>query len=182
MTMSSPHATISVTVIRGARQRDLSRLQEIERRAGELFRELGMDAIADDEPPTIDVLLPYVRDGRAWVAADDTDTPVAYLLLDIVDQHGHIEQVSVDPSHSRRGLGRLLIDRAAAWAGQNGLMGLTLATFADVPWNAPYYDTLGFRRLSEQELTPGLQEIQRREASHGVTAWPRVFMRRELWL
>ena len=91
--------------IREARQEDLPGLREIERRAGELFREVGMDAVADDEPPTLTELLPYVRDGRAWVAANDREVPVAYLLLDVVDHQGHIEQVSVDPTH------------AMAWAG-----------------------------------------------------------------
>jgi GNAT superfamily N-acetyltransferase len=165
---------------REARQEDLPELRDIERRAGELFRELGMDAVADDEPPTISELLPYVRDGRAWVATNDSDVPVAYLLLDVVDDQGHIEQVSVDPSQSRRGLGRLLIEGAAAWAREHGLTSLTLTTFAEVPWNAPYYEALGFRRLSEQEITPGLDSIRRREAAHGLTAWPRVCMRRDL--
>ena len=167
-------------MIREARQDDLPRLSEIERQAGELFREIGMDAVADDEPPTIGELLPYIQDGRGWVATDEGDVPVAYLLLDVVDHKGHIEQVSVDPSHSRRGLGRLLIERAAAWARQHGLPSLTLATFAEVPWNAPYYETLGFRRLSEQEMTPGLHNIRRREAAHGLTAWLRVCMQRDL--
>jgi GNAT superfamily N-acetyltransferase len=167
-------------VIREVREDDLAQLREIERRAGEVFRELGMDAVADDAPPAISELLPYVRDGRAWVATDDEDVPVAYLLLAIVDGQGHIEQVSVDPRHSRRGLGRRLIERAAAWGKRQGFTSLTLTTFAEVPWNAPYYETLGFRRLSERETTPGLRRIRRREAAHGLAAWPRVCMRRDL--
>lgn len=171
---------MNLAVIREARQGDLPGLREIERRAGELFREIGMAAVADDEPPTTSELLPYIEDGRAWVATDERDLPVAYLLLDVIDHNGHIEQVSVDPSHSRRGQGQLLIDRAAAWAREHGLPSLTLTTFSEVPWNAPYYEKLGFRRLSEQEITPGLDQIRRREAAHGLTAWPRVCMRLDL--
>jgi hypothetical protein len=85
-------------MIREARREDLPVIQEIERRAGELFREVGMDSVADDEPFTIGELLPCVRDGRAWVATEG-EVPVAYLLLDVVDHMGHIEQVSVDPHH-----------------------------------------------------------------------------------
>ena len=62
---------------------------------------------------------------------------VAYLLLDIVDAAAHIDQVSVHPSHARRGLGRTLIEAAADWAAGEGLESLTLTTFAEVPWNAP---------------------------------------------
>src|SRR5206468_615606 len=110
------------------------------RRAGEQFRELGMNVVADDEPfPTSD-LRRYVDEGRAWVATDDDgEAPVGYLLLDIVDGNGHIEQVSVDPSHARRGVGRSLIERAAEWAAEEGFAALTLTAFSEVPWNAPYY-------------------------------------------
>jgi ribosomal protein S18 acetylase RimI-like enzyme len=169
-----------VTEIRQARQDDLPRLQAIERRAGELFRELGMDVVADDEPfPTSD-LLRYVDEGRAWVATDDGEAPVGYLLLDVVDGNGHIEQVSVDPSHARRGVGRSLIERAAEWAAEKGLAALTLTAFSEVPWNAPYYEVLGFRRLSEQEIAPGLRKIRTQETLHGLDAWPRVCMSRDL--
>jgi len=33
---------------------------------------------------------------------------------------------------------------ADEWAETKRLAGLTLTTFAEVPWNAPYYDRLGF--------------------------------------
>ena len=57
---------------------------------------------------------------------------------------------------------------------------LTLTTFRDVPWNAPYYRRCGFRVLDEQEWTPGLRAIREREAGHGLDRWPRVCMRRDL--
>jgi hypothetical protein len=38
---------------------------------------------------------PYAHDGRAWVASDAADHPVAYALADVVDGAGHVEQVSV---------------------------------------------------------------------------------------
>jgi hypothetical protein len=57
---------------------------------------------------------------------------------------------------------------------------LTLTTFAEVPWNAPYYLRCGFRRLGVRELTPGLRAIREREAAHGLDRWPRVCMRRDL--
>ena len=157
-------------------------LQDIERAAGEAFRGLGMGAIADDEPLPWDVLEGYRAAGRAWVAADGDDRAVAYLLVDAVDGAAHIEQVSVHPDAARRGVGRALIEHLASVARERGLTALTLTTFADVPWNAPYYARLGFRRLDEGDpgLTEGLRRISRDEAAHGLAAWPRVCMRREL--
>ena len=75
-------------------------------------------------------------------------------------------------------MGRALIEHLAGRAERAGLAGLTLTTFADVPWNAPYYTRLGFRTLADSELTDGLREIRRAEAAHGLDHWPRVCMRR----
>ena len=61
-----------------------------------------------------------------------------------------------------------------------GVPALTLTTFTDVPWNAPYYVRCGFRILADAQLTPGLRAIRDREAAHGLDRWPRVCMRRDL--
>jgi GNAT superfamily N-acetyltransferase len=137
-----------------------------------------MAAVADDEPLPLADLAVFQADGRAWVATDAEDRPVAYLLVGVVDDGAHIEQVSVHPSHARQGRGRALIDTAAVWASQRGLTALTLTTFADVPWNAPYYERLGFRVLPDDQATSGLRRIRQREEAAGWARWPRVTMRR----
>lgn len=166
-------------MIRFAQADDLPALREVERAAGAPFRNLGMDAVADDEPPSIEDLAAYQRACRAWVVADEQDHPVAYLLVDIVDGYAHIEQVSVHPSHARQGLGRQLIDTAADWAERHELAGMTLTTYVEVPWNAPYYQRLGFRPLADHEMTPGLRALREHEAAKGLDAWPRITMRRQ---
>ncbi|HEY9368563.1 GNAT family N-acetyltransferase [Streptomyces sp.] len=167
--------------IRPASPAELPLLQDIERAAGEPFRSLGMTAIAEDEPLPLDVLESYRSTGRAWVAHPAGDgRPVAYLLMDTVDGAAHIEQVSVHPEAARRGIGRALIEHLACIASAQGLTALTLTTFTEVPWNAPYYARLGFRTLVDAELTDGLREIRSAEAAHGLDSWPRVCMRREL--
>ena len=139
-----------------------------------------MAEIADDELPSLEELDEYRRAGRAWVAVDGADRPVAYLIADRVDGNLHVEQVSVDPAHARQGIGRALIEHLAGLARAEGVPALTLTTFTDVPWNAPYYERCGFRRLAEDELTPGLRAIREREAEHGLDRWPRTCMRRDL--
>ncbi|MFG3041117.1 GNAT family N-acetyltransferase [Streptomyces sp. NPDC048330] len=168
--------------IRAAAAAELPLLQDIERAAGEPFRSLGMAAIADDDPLPLDILETYRHAGRAWVAVDAADRPVAYLLTDTVDGSAHIEQVSVHPDAARRGVGRGLIEHLATAARRQGLTALTLTTFTEVPWNAPYYARLGFRPLasSDPALTEGLLAISRAEEAHGLSAWPRICMRREL--
>lgn len=166
--------------IRPARRPDLPLLQDIERAAGEPFRAVGMSGVADDEPPSLDVLDEYRRAGRAWVTVGADDRPLGYLVADPVDGAAHIEQVSVHPAAARRGLGNGLIAHTDRWAAAEGLAALTLTTFSDVPWNAPYYARLGFRVLTGAELTDGLRKIRAQEAEHGLDRWPRVCMRRDV--
>jgi len=119
-----------------------------------------MAAVADNEPPTIAELSRFQQDGRAWVATDDADSPVAYLLVAVVDDDAHIDQVSVHPSHARQRLGAALLDTAAVWAQRRGLAALTLTTYTEVAWNAPYYTRLGFAALTDDQLGRGLRRIR----------------------
>lgn len=183
--------------IRRGTAADFAVLRETERAAGELFRPLGMDTVADDDPPSPEFLRAFEESDGLWVlaedgaagvreyaegapAGEDAGRPVAYALLEPLDGAVHIEQITVHPEYAHRRLGRALIEHAAARAAQDRATALTLTTFAGVPWNAPYYLRCGFRVLEERELTAGLRKIRAQEAEAGLDRWPRVCMRREL--
>ena len=188
-------------MIRPARVADVPALREIERAAGETFREIGLDVVAEEEPPPAAVLAAYVVAGRAWVAersaggtsigaersAGGTSIGaersagtglVGYLIADLVDGCAHVEQVSVLPSQRGRRIGEGLVEHLAGWARDRGLPALTLTTYRDVPWNGPHWVRLGFRELIAPG--PGLRAIREHEAARGLDVWPRLAMRREL--
>lgn len=177
-------ATFSMTgmkmEIRAAAPADFPRLQQIERSAGEVFRTVGMPQIADDAPPSTEELKRFAEAGLARVVATDHTLPEAYLLAEQVDDALHIEQVSVDPDYARMGRGRELIEHAAKQAADLGCSALTLTTFVNVPWNAPYYRRLGFRELQDHDLAPGLAAVRCKEAEIGLDRWPRTAMLRPL--
>jgi GNAT superfamily N-acetyltransferase len=164
--------------IRRAQRDELEALREIERRAGRAFAAIGMREIADDEPPAVAELEAFVAAGHAWVAVDPYHRPVAFLLSGLVDGCAHIEQVSVAPEHAGRRLGAALIDRLDTEAAAEQRPALTLTTFRDVPWNAPYYGRLGFVVLETDEQGPELRARIQRERSSIPTGAPRVAMRR----
>lgn len=164
------------SLIRPGRAAEGEALQEIERLAGQRFRDLGLAEVADDEPLPVEALASYAEDGRSWVAVDDAERPLGYVLVDIVDRCAHIEQLSVRPDHQGAGLGRALVERVRTWAKDRGLSAITLTTFTDVPWNAPLYRHLGFRELSEDELGPQLREVRDTETAHGLDPANRVCM------
>jgi GNAT superfamily N-acetyltransferase len=159
---------------------ELPLLQSIEVASGRCFADIAMPEVSADEPPPITVFEHHRAAGLAWVAVDDTDRPTAHLLAEVVDGCLHIEQVSVHPDHAGRRIGRALIEHAADVARAAGLPALTLTTFTEVPWNAPYYERCGFRRLAPGDQTPGLVAIRRQEAERGLDRWPRCCMRRDL--
>ena len=65
--------------------------------------------------------------------------------------------------------------REQVWATE-----ITLTTFAEVAFNAPFYTKLGFERLAEQALGPRLSAVLAEEAAHGFPAGSRCAMRLEL--
>jgi GNAT superfamily N-acetyltransferase len=166
--------------VRPAVRDDLIAVRDIEWAAGQRYREYGLDHVADSEPASVEVLLRYVTDGRAWVATGDVGQIIGYVLADIIDDGGHIEQVSVGPVHQGQGVGRALIKQVEGWATSKGLTALTLTTFGHIPWNRPLYEHLGFRVLSPGEISPGVQALREAEAEHGLDPHLRVVMRLDL--
>ena len=155
-------------------------LAQIEVAAGARFREVGMDAIADDEPIDVAEIARAADDGRLWVAQDD-DEVIGYALGVMAGRQPHLEQVSTRPDRQGRGVGRLLIDHVSDWAARQGARRLTLTTFRDVAWNAPLYEHLGFSVVPDDELTDDLAAVRAHERSIGLDdAGCRVVMARPI--
>lgn len=162
--------------IRPAHPTELELLQEIENASGELFRTIGMPEIADDDPLPLDVLHELQQKGQVWAAIKDH--PVAWIAAEVIDGCAHVEQVSVHPDHARQGIGRRLLDHVATWARARNLTALTLTTFRAVPWNAPYYEKLGFQQVTT--LGPGLADIVEHETERGLDPTGRTCLRRSV--
>jgi GNAT superfamily N-acetyltransferase len=165
--------------VRAARLDDLAALPQIERKAAAAFaqylRQTGMTPAAFEDVSTVEELESAMRGGRLWVATRE-DRPVAFAWVEAVAGYAHLEEVDVDPAHARRGLGGALIDVVCAWAVSKRLEAVTLTTFRDVPWNAPYYARLGFSEVDPATLSPEHVQIVREEESRGFDPAKRVTM------
>jgi 8-oxo-dGTP pyrophosphatase MutT (NUDIX family)/GNAT superfamily N-acetyltransferase len=62
--------------------------------------------------------------------------------------HAHLEQLSVHPEAGGHGLGTMLLRAVLGEALDRGHDRITLVTYADVPWNAPWYARRGFVELT----------------------------------
>jgi len=164
-------------VIRAARPQDYAKLQDIERRAGELFRDIGMPEIADAEPYEVDQL---ASGAALYIAADEDDEPVGYVLVELIDGHAHLAQLSVVPELGGRGIGTELIDAVVEWASSRGDTEVTLTTFRDIAFNAPLYAKRGFAVVEETKWTDGLRAVVAKEAAGGLDITKRVVMSRPI--
>lgn len=158
---------------------EIHKIAPLEHAAAEAFRTIGMDAIADDAPMSEADLLQAVEAQRLWVAVE-YGVLKAYLVGDFLPQSLHIDQVTVHPDASRRGLGALMIESVSAdpRSKERGL--ITLTSFANVPWNAPYYERIGFIDIAKEDWPEGVAAKVEIEQAKGLAAWPRVVMQREI--
>lgn len=165
--------------IRPVEPDEIPLLGPIEKSAGELFRDQGMDDVANGGHMPANFIISFTRFGGALVA--DVDGAVAgFALVAAYDQHAHLYEVSVAREFQGQGIGRKLVEGACAWASAHKYKAITLSTFSDVPWNAPFYATLGFNVLPEAEWSPAFHVLRGREEDGGLDISRRCFMRKEL--
>lgn len=107
-------------------------------------------------------------------------TAAGFILLLPMDGRVHILELAVALDRQGRGIGRALLAAADAWAAEQGYYEITLTTFRDVPWNAPFYASLGFDLFEVGSDRPELTEVIAHEVAVGVHAAPRVAMRKIL--
>ena len=153
-------------VVRVASAADLQEVPGVEAAADELFRARGV----------VDLPAPVPASSRAaaWRVLVVGRPVVGFAVLERLDGDVHLEQLSVHPSAMRRGLGAALLAATVQEAPAAGARRVTLLTYADVPWNAPWYarhgwhltDDLGpqLRALAEHEVELALTRHGRRVA------------------
>lgn len=150
----------AVHEVRPAEPDELDLLEAIELAAVTRFDEIGFDLQAE---------VPVARSARQPAAVLVAGRPpVGFAWVELLDGHAHLEELAVLPEHGQAGLGRALVEAAAAWAATAGLAAVTLSTYRDVPWNGPFYARCGFEVLARRHWTRGLRRIRRAERRAGL--------------
>ena len=165
--------------IRLARPEDALAMPAIERAAGAMFARIeGFEWVAGQEPVPVDRLRRYIARGHCLVTTAG-DTLVGFIATEPFGRELHIRELDVHPGWQGRGLGAALLRACFIDAGNTGFAAITLTTFAEVPWNAPFYRRMGFRDVAGTDH-PRLAAELEREAAHGMPPGSRVGMIREL--
>lgn len=166
---------MSVAEIGLAHPHEIPVLREIETRAADLFLTHPQTADLPMVDAPVSRFVCAQEAGLLWVARVG-GKPVGFALVEDFGTSLHLEELDVAPEFGRRGTGRRLVETVIDAAEARGRP-VTLCTFRDVPWNAPFYERLGFVRLDDAQLTAALRDRIREETERGLPAETRVAMR-----
>ena len=166
--------------IRLARAEDADALPGIELAAGKLFETVeGLAGVARMQAIPAGEQRRLIRKGHSLVAEADGRI-VGFLSTEPFRRELHIREFSVHPDHQGQGIGAVLLRAVAIDARNSGFATITLTTFADVPWNGPFYARHGFETVTDLDAHPRLEGDIEQEARYGLPRERRVAMIRFL--
>lgn len=157
--------------VRPIESADVTRLPVVEEAADRLLvDQIGPEAFSGVTPGETRVAAP----GFVLVVGRPC---VGFAQVLETGEGAHLQQLAVDPDYGRRGLGAALVQGCVDEAARRGHGTLTLTTFRDLAFNAPWYGRIGFE-VVEQPTGVLAQHLADERAL--ARLMPRVAMTRSL--
>src|SRR5215218_5845153 len=125
--------------VRLARPGDLAELPLIEVSAAQRFRRLDHLGADLDGATPVELLRPRQEAGTIWVA-EEAGRLIGFAACEACSDALHLLELDVRLEAQGHGVGRALIAVVAEATRRLGLPAVTLTTFADIPWNGPFYE------------------------------------------
>jgi GNAT superfamily N-acetyltransferase len=166
-------------IIKAANRDAIEPLQDLQARAGVLFRDVGLASVADNPSTPSEVFLESIGSDLLHVLTIGTQF-AGFTLAVERGRDCHLEQMSVDPKFARQGIGSALMRHLIELAVARAYARISLSTFVDIPWNAPFYARFGFVPLPAEALSSFLVSVQRDEAEAGLDMARRTIMALEV--
>jgi GNAT superfamily N-acetyltransferase len=158
----------------------LSAIPAIELAASAMFPEADLPVEVRYLVIENELLQEAQSDARLWVALTDERTPVGFAMAGIIDGGAHLDEMDVMPDFGRQGVGMRLVRTIIDWARLGDYPVLTLITFRHLPWNAPFYERMGFEAMATSELGEELAKLLQEEGDAGIDVHKRVCMKLDL--
>ncbi|WP_240782105.1 GNAT family N-acetyltransferase [Qipengyuania sediminis] len=163
--------------LRLARDEDADAMPGVERAAAALFADQpGLEALDTDQVWSPEDFRRLIRRGHCLVA-HVAGALAAFIAAEPFGRELHVWELSVAPQFQRGGVGAGLLRAAMIDARNAGFAALTLTTFRDIAWNAPFYARMGFVEVPDH---PRLAKLLAEETAHGLPPGRRCAMRRPL--
>lgn len=164
--------------IRSADASDVDAIIRADIAASALFVPTGLlSPEALDDHVEKDDLLASIDADQLDVAELPVDGVVGFSQFSRMGNDIYLQQISVHPDFGKQGIGRRLMARLDSRAENAGATHITLSTFHDLAWNAPFYASLGFIELPRREYAPYMTAIETSQAPF-MEISKRVFMRK----
>lgn len=165
-------------VLRSGTQADAEGAAAIERAGDALFAGNGISFAHNPDRDDTAVYVDAAARGDLLVA-ELAGRMVGFLAMGSKDGLPFIIQVSVHGDAGGSGIGRALVVAALRRAALTGAERLLLTTFTDVSWNGPWYRSLGFIPVPDEDL--GQEILAKLEDERArLQPYPRCAM--EFWL
>ncbi len=162
--------------LRLARPADAELMPAIERAAGRLFADVeGLGDISGRPTLPPERLARFIRKGHSLVA-HVAERMAGFVVTEPFGRELHVWELSVHPAFQRGGIGAGLLRACLIDARNSGFRAVTLTTFRDVPWNAPFYARLGFEEVTALDAHPRLAGELANEVDDGLPADRRCAM------
>jgi GNAT superfamily N-acetyltransferase len=149
---------------------DLGHIQEIsalEDSAGKAFIEIGMAWVDAMPAATSEDLEEPIKKGNILVAKQASSL-IGFIHMGEMDENGHIFEVSVGLEAQGTGIGRKLLAAGEKWATTKGFSAITLTTFKNVRFNAPWYQKCGFDIITPDRYDNPVLYITLKNEQEGI--------------
>ncbi len=166
-------------VIRNAATGDFDSLPIVEVAAAQAFRTAGLPDVADMPPTPAEYYRQLPASAFVLVAAERAQV-VGFCLITELSGQAHLKEISVAHEVAGNGIGKQLLQRAVTEAQTRGYTAMTLTTFKDVPFNAPFYKNFGFVEFQPGNDWAELQTVLAEEMKSLLGHYDRVAMMKKI--
>ena len=162
--------------LRLARKSDAQAFHDVEEDAAGLLRsEPLLENIPIPPSTSAEHHAKTIAKGRSLTAAIGEQV-IGFAAAAPVGRELHLNELSVLRAHQQRGIGATLLGALKIDARNSGFRAITLSTFREVPWNAPFYARHGFVEVVNLEEHPHLAESLAGAVELGIPAETRCAM------
>lgn len=166
--------------IRLARPGDAESFHRVEEDAATLLKEEpSLEGIPVPPSGSADHYRKVIARGHS-LSATLGDEVIGFAAAGRVGRDLHLHELSVMRAHQGRRIGSTLLEALAIDARNSGISAITLSTYRDIAWNAPFYARHGFVEVENLEGRPHLTESLEGAVAAGLPAERRCAMIRFL--
>lgn len=151
-----------------AKETHIPSLSAIEESVGAMFTPGSIPESVLAERVPRDVFADAVSQGRLLAVLDASQIPVGFAFWQNIGAFALLALIEVSPPHGQKGLGKALVLQVINQVAEAGFQQLYLTTFSNIPWNAPFYQKLGFVLLNDEEQPDFIKDILLEERGKGL--------------